>query len=142
MGTLRVTQPSRPWRAQQPDGAFRAGHSCVLTGVQEGGVLKMRSGAVQFESVAISNTSATVRVAGQADRTGGGLGRRCAEWWRGKDIWRINRVQGRQHRTLFGGAQSSLLTVVCVALSSMGSDVRCMVCGAWCNVCCTRCTYV
>jgi hypothetical protein len=34
----------------------------MLTGVQEGGVLKMRSGAVQFEFVAISNTSAAVRV--------------------------------------------------------------------------------
>jgi hypothetical protein len=42
--------------------AFKAEPSCVLTGVQEGGVLKIRSGAVQFESVAISDTYAYVRV--------------------------------------------------------------------------------
>ncbi len=34
----------------------------MLTGVQYGGVLKMRSGAVKFESVAISDTQASVRV--------------------------------------------------------------------------------
>jgi hypothetical protein len=38
----------------------------MLTGVQDGGVLAMRSGAVTFESVAISDTSAgEVRVAGE-----------------------------------------------------------------------------
>jgi hypothetical protein len=56
-------------------------------------------------------------LAGEADRAGGGWGWRFAVWWRGEDIWiwRINRVQGRQHRTLFCGARSSLLTVVRVA---------------------------
>ena len=45
---------------------------CVLTGVQEGGVVKMRSGAVKLESVAISDTTAE-RVPVAADT---GLGRR------------------------------------------------------------------
>jgi hypothetical protein len=35
----------------------------MLTGVQYGGVLAMRSGAVTFESVAISDTTGYVRVA-------------------------------------------------------------------------------
>ena len=50
----------------------------MLTGVQDGGVLAMRSGAVTFESVAISDTSAgSVRVAWggrsgpEAERAGG-----------------------------------------------------------------------
>jgi hypothetical protein len=50
----------------------------MLTGVQDGGVLAMRSGAVTFESVAISDTSTRdVRVAGggrsgpEAERGGG-----------------------------------------------------------------------
>ncbi len=50
----------------------------MLTGVQSGGVLAMRSGAVTFESVAISDTSAgKVRVAWggrsgpEAERGGG-----------------------------------------------------------------------
>jgi hypothetical protein len=51
----------------------------MLTGVQDGGVLAMRSGAVTFESVAISDTSArTVRGAergrsGSAAERGGGV---------------------------------------------------------------------
>ncbi len=47
----------------------------MLTGVQQGGVLKMRSGAVKFEAVTISDTTAEgVRVAAEADRAGGGCG--------------------------------------------------------------------
>jgi hypothetical protein len=51
----------------------------MLTGVQDGGVLAMRSGAVTFESVAISDTLTTnVRVAwggrsGPEAEWGGGL---------------------------------------------------------------------
>ncbi len=41
----------------------------MLTGVQYGGVLKMRSGAVNFESVAITDTQASVRV-GRGGRSG------------------------------------------------------------------------
>jgi hypothetical protein len=96
---------------------------------RDGGVLFISGGSATFESVAISDTSAAVRVAGEADRAGGRLEWRFAVWWRGEDIWWINRVQGRQHRTLFCGARSSLLTVVRVASSCMGCVVRCMVCG-------------
>jgi hypothetical protein len=92
-------------RAQEPAGTFRAGASCVLTGVQEGGVLKMRSGSVKFESVAISDTRAGgVRVAGEADRAGGGLGWRCCSLrlydtclrgqWEGPCCTRMLRMHG------------------------------------------------
>jgi hypothetical protein len=108
----------------------------------DGGVLVISGGSATFESVAISDTTAAVRVAGEADRARGGLGRRCAVRWRGDDGRRVCRVQGRQHRTLFGGARSSLLTGVHVAGSNMGCRLRCMGCGACCNVCCARCTYV
>ncbi len=45
-------------RAAQPAGLSQLDHVCMLTGVQDGGVLAMRSGAVTFESVAISDTTA------------------------------------------------------------------------------------
>ncbi len=40
---------------------------------------------------------------GEADRVGGGVGWRCAGWWRrwrGEDGWWVCPLQGRQHRTL------------------------------------------
>ena len=68
-----------------------------------GGVLRMSGGRATFESVAMSDTEAiSVRVAGEADRVGGGLGRRCAGRWHGVHIRWVSLVQGRQHRTLFG----------------------------------------
>jgi hypothetical protein len=53
----------------------------------DGGVLSMSGGSATFEFVAICNTSASVCVAGEADRVGGGVGRVCAERWRGEDRW-------------------------------------------------------
>jgi hypothetical protein len=118
----------------------------------DGGVLSISGGSATFESVeisdtsagytVISNTTAAVRLAGKADRAGGRLGRRCAEWWHGDDGWRVSLLQGRQHRTLFGGARSSSLTVARVAWSCMGCLLRCIVCCSCCHVCCARCTYV
>jgi hypothetical protein len=90
-----------------------------------GGVLHMISGSATFESVEISDTTAEVRVAGEADRVGGGLGRRRAGRWRGGDGRRVSRVQGRQHRTRFGGARSSWLRVVRVAWICMVCDASC-----------------
>ena len=40
-----------------------------------GGVLRVLGGIATFESVAISDTQALVRVAEEADQVGGGLGR-------------------------------------------------------------------
>ncbi len=108
------------------DGAFCAlvQGSTIYLPSQGGGVLFMLIGSATFESVAISDTSALwVRVAGGGRSVGGGVGRRCAGWWRGEDGGRIRRVQGRQHRTLFGGARSSSLAVVRVAPSGMGCVV-------------------
>ncbi len=56
--------------------------------VGPGGVLSISGGSATFEDVAISNTSAgRVRVAAEADRVGGGLGRWCAGRWRGDNRW-------------------------------------------------------
>jgi hypothetical protein len=92
----------------------------------------MRSGAIKFESVAISDTTAEKERIGR----GGRSGRRwmllwCAERWRGDDVWRVCRVQGRQHRTLYSGALFSLLTVACVAWRCMGWVVT-LSHGVWC----------
>jgi hypothetical protein len=46
---------------------------CARVQGGSGGVLRVLGGSATFESVAISNTTARVRVAGEADRVGGGL---------------------------------------------------------------------
>ncbi len=60
---------------------------------------------------------------GEADRVGGGVGWRFAGWWRDAVRRWICPLHGRQHRALFGGARSSLLTVVRAVSALHG--VRC-----------------
>jgi hypothetical protein len=94
-----------------------------------GGVLYMSGGRATFESVAISDTEAiSVRAPGEADRVGGGLGRRCAGRWHGVHIRWVSLVQGRQHRTLFG---TILFADSCACRMEL-HGVHCTLHSVWC----------
>ena len=68
-----------------------APHSTRVQGLQ-GGALYMISGDATFESVAISDTSGAVRMAGEADRVGGGFVWWCHTWAGG---WARSEGSGR-----------------------------------------------
>jgi hypothetical protein len=115
MGALRAAQPSRPWPGVV---AHRARNAYWCAGRRraedaEWGRQVRVCGDLRYQSLGTHGT-------GRADRVGGGMGRRFAARWRGEYISRVCEFQGRQHRTLFGGARSSLLQVVRAAWSFMG----------------------
>jgi hypothetical protein len=97
-------------RAAQPAGLSELDLVCMLTGVQGGGVLAMRSGAVTFESVAISDTSTPgVRLAW------GGRSGPEAEWGGGVQYGGVVTMDGGSVR--FKGGS--------IARSSAVRDPRC-----------------
>ena len=109
----------------------------MLTGVQSGGVLAMRSGAVTFESVAISDTTADeVRVAW------GGRPGPEAEWGGGVQEGGVASISGSGGSVVFKGgsiARASAVRDPCCCQMCVLHGVRCMGCvvrGMVCDACC------